>query len=182
MRSTVHVIAAAVFGLILPHAQVQAGWTDVPFIRGDINGDGGVDLSDATGILEYLFGDGYLNEDCLGAADVNTDRAIDVSDAIYLFGGSGPAGVAFDEILKVDIDPATMDITGYGKVTVSLPESLYGAGCAYNDADGRIYIFGGAREDGTAADAAYAFTPESQGGPSIDAARWPSASRRPVRL
>jgi hypothetical protein len=51
------------------------------FIRGDSNGDGGVDLSDPVATLAYLFlGESGLP--CLDAADANDDGAIDVSDAV----------------------------------------------------------------------------------------------------
>ena len=53
------------------------------FQRGDQNGDGGLDISDAVGILVEL----YLGENpgpCQIANDVNDSNAIDLSDAVYL--------------------------------------------------------------------------------------------------
>ena len=67
---------------------------DLPgFVRGEANGDQGVDISDAITILQYLFG--VSNElPCLDAGDANDDGAIDLGDAIgtlnLVFGG-GPA-------------------------------------------------------------------------------------------
>jgi hypothetical protein len=63
------------------------------FLRGDANGDGLVDLSDAVSVLGYLFiGDEDLP--CLVAADANGSRGIDLSDAVaileFLFQGGGP--------------------------------------------------------------------------------------------
>jgi len=64
-----------------------------PFIRGDANGSGKVDLSDAITILDLLF----LSDDfpeCARAQDVNRDRAVDISDPITLMAFlflSGPA-------------------------------------------------------------------------------------------
>ena len=59
------------------------------FLRGDHNGDGAVDISDAMSLLSALFANGVTN--CEDAADSNDDGAIDVSDAVrtlqYLFGG-----------------------------------------------------------------------------------------------
>lgn len=52
-------------------------------VRGDSNGDGGVDLSDAIFVLNGLFLGGRLPA-CRSAADANGDRALDISDASYL--------------------------------------------------------------------------------------------------
>ena len=60
------------------------------FLRGDHNGDGAVDISDAMSLLSALFAGGSTN--CDDAADSNDDGSIDVSDAVrtlqYLFGGA----------------------------------------------------------------------------------------------
>jgi len=63
--------------------------------NGDVNGDGGLDLSDAIYLLTHLFQGGPAPEPCPGAAgagggvvsgngDVNGDNGLDLSDAIYL--------------------------------------------------------------------------------------------------
>ncbi|MCZ6792064.1 MAG: CotH kinase family protein [Planctomycetota bacterium] len=62
-----------------------------PFVRGDANIDGDVDISDAVTILAHLFlGDAELR--CIAAADANFSRDVDLSDAIsileFLFGGT----------------------------------------------------------------------------------------------
>jgi PKD repeat protein len=65
------------------------------FLRGDIDGNGEVDITDAIMILSYL----YLGRDppwCIDAADVNDSGAVDISDPIslltFLFlGGRSPA-------------------------------------------------------------------------------------------
>jgi hypothetical protein len=72
------------------------------FIRGDSNGDGEVNISDAQAILGFLFLGGR-GLHCLDAADANDDGRLDISDAIetlrFLFLGgpslpppSGPPG------------------------------------------------------------------------------------------
>jgi hypothetical protein len=54
------------------------------FIRGDTNGDGLMDISDAVRILLGLFVDGrYLP--CLDAADYD-DNGVDLSDALKVLG------------------------------------------------------------------------------------------------
>ncbi|MGQ9591777.1 MAG: hypothetical protein ACUVYA_15955 [Planctomycetota bacterium] len=71
-----------------------------PFIRGDSNRDGRVDVSDPVHTLRWLFLAG-AEPACADAADANDDGAIDVSDPIavlgHLFLGAGalpePVGV-----------------------------------------------------------------------------------------
>jgi hypothetical protein len=64
------------------------------FVRGNLNGDLNVDVSDTVFLLASLFrGDNSLG--CLRAADVNGDDSVNVSDAVYLLnhlfkGGSTP--------------------------------------------------------------------------------------------
>lgn len=67
-----------------------ANW---PFIRGDANRDGLVDLSDSLTTLGWLFL-GDRKPSCDDAADANDDGALAVSDAVYmlahLFSGGSP--------------------------------------------------------------------------------------------
>jgi len=62
-----------------------------PFIRGDANGDGGLDLSDSVAILRHLFGGAQLG--CMDSADANDSGDLNLADAVYLLGylfGGGP--------------------------------------------------------------------------------------------
>lgn len=54
-----------------------------PFRRGDSNGDGAIDLSDAVHVLSWLFTDGGTPA-CLEAADADGSDSIDLTDAVYL--------------------------------------------------------------------------------------------------
>jgi hypothetical protein len=54
-----------------------------PFRRGFINGDSRVDISDAIGVLKWLF-QGGEPPGCEQSADVNNDNQTDVSDAVFL--------------------------------------------------------------------------------------------------
>lgn len=54
------------------------------FIRGNVNGDGVVDVSDVVNILARLFIPGTPALDCPDVGDVNDDGLFDVSDAVYL--------------------------------------------------------------------------------------------------
>ena len=80
------------------------------FIRGDVNGDSGIDISDAITVLGYLFTGG--NIDCEKAADSNDDGAVNVADGIqilgYLFSGTGDPPAPFPDC---GVDP-TMDSLG----------------------------------------------------------------------
>ena len=65
---------------------------DLPFRRGDTNGDGTVNIADAVATLDTLFvGNGRFV--CMDASDSNDDGAVDISDAInsllVLFVGRG---------------------------------------------------------------------------------------------
>ncbi len=57
--------------------------TTRPFIRGDANNDGAVQISDAISILSAQFSAGEFF-DCPLAFDVNDDGSADIADAIYL--------------------------------------------------------------------------------------------------
>ncbi|MEE3199738.1 MAG: dockerin type I domain-containing protein, partial [Planctomycetota bacterium] len=61
--------------------------------RGDANGDGEVDVSDAITELAYLFrgGDGA---ECIDVMDANDDGEADVSDAIFILRYLFSAGAA----------------------------------------------------------------------------------------
>ncbi len=54
-----------------------------PFLRGDANRDGAIDISDAISVLRYLFrgGDPFSCED---SADANDSGGIDLADAVYI--------------------------------------------------------------------------------------------------
>lgn len=80
-----------------------------PFVRGDVNLDGAVDISDAISALGILFVPGTPPAACADAADANDDGASDLSDAIYLlsqlFSAGDPPAAPFPDC---GLDP-TMD-------------------------------------------------------------------------
>lgn len=55
------------------------------FVRGDANGDGGFDLSDAVFLLSYLFLGGP-HPPCEDAADADDAGTLEITDAIYILG------------------------------------------------------------------------------------------------
>jgi hypothetical protein len=62
------------------------------FVRGDGNGDGLLDISDAIATLAILFSSGSSITTCEDGHDSNDDGAIDIGDPIallsYLFAGA----------------------------------------------------------------------------------------------
>jgi hypothetical protein len=52
-------------------------------VRGFVNSDGRVDISDSVFLLQYLFL-GASSPQCLDAANVNDDSRVDISDGVYL--------------------------------------------------------------------------------------------------
>lgn len=72
-----------------------------PFIRGEINGDGSVDIGDAIALLNFLFSSGAPPIPP-AAGDVNGDGSTDVGDVIYLLGfqfsGGPPPPAPFPNI------------------------------------------------------------------------------------
>jgi hypothetical protein len=55
-----------------------------PFKRGDCNGDGQSDLSDGVTVLNVSFL-GAATPGCVAACDFNSDGALDITNAVYLF-------------------------------------------------------------------------------------------------
>jgi hypothetical protein len=68
--------------------------------RGDADGAGDLDVSDAVFILSHLFGAG-IAPSCADAADANDDGALDIADAVkvllHLFVRAGPLPEPFEE-------------------------------------------------------------------------------------
>ncbi|MCA8960671.1 MAG: hypothetical protein KDC38_09170, partial [Planctomycetes bacterium] len=57
-----------------------------PFRRGDLNGDGSIDIGDPVSLLGALFSGGSYPT-CEDAADANDDGGLDIGDAIFLLTG-----------------------------------------------------------------------------------------------
>jgi hypothetical protein len=76
------------------------GWIAAgPFVRGDVNQDGTLDVSDPISILMYLFVEGHGAPGCLDAADLNDSGALEIGDGVfglsYLFAGGPPPAAPF---------------------------------------------------------------------------------------
>lgn len=94
--------------LVSGSVTVEAG--DVPFVRGDANGDEDVDIADGVRVLVYLFVGG-VTPTCLDALDADDTGVVDVSDAVYvldyLFKSGSPIPLPFPE---AGIDPTDDDL------------------------------------------------------------------------
>ncbi|MEM7235679.1 MAG: hypothetical protein AAF517_26140, partial [Planctomycetota bacterium] len=86
----------------------------VPFRRGDFEGDGLVNISDAVATFSFLFLGGEATS-CEEAGDVNRDHRIDIADGIalltYLFGdGPAPSAPGAEDCGLVPVDPWRPDV------------------------------------------------------------------------
>jgi hypothetical protein len=95
MRSSrFNFVAAAILAAAVSARAADPPAVPIPFLRGDADASGGVDLSDAVLVLQAFFM-GTERPGCDDAADVNDDGRMSVTDPIYLlrylfFGGAGP--------------------------------------------------------------------------------------------
>jgi len=80
-----------------------------PFMRGDPNADGDVNMADAIFTLGYLFGAGPAPS-CMDAADANDDGTIDIGDPIallhHLFGSEATLA---GPVEKCGVDPTALE-------------------------------------------------------------------------
>ncbi|MEM7261720.1 MAG: hypothetical protein AAF488_06985, partial [Planctomycetota bacterium] len=92
----------------------------LPFIRGDVNGDSTLDISDPVTALAQLFA-GEVASFCPDRVDTNDDGTIDVADPIYalahLFGGGAAPPAPFP---ACGPDPTDVDLLGCA-VSVGCP-------------------------------------------------------------
>ena len=84
------------------------------FVRGDCNGDGKLNVSDAVCVLRRVFASRGLQ--CLDASDANDDGKIDIADAIktlaHLFANSGPLPAPFG-VCGVDPTEDALDCVSF---------------------------------------------------------------------
>lgn len=78
---------------------------EIPFVRGEANGDGRIDLADVIFILDYLFpASGFASLPCADVADINDDGMTALGDPIaflmYLFASGPPPAAPFPQLGK----------------------------------------------------------------------------------
>jgi hypothetical protein len=93
------------------HATVRISGAAAAFLRGDANADAASDISDAIGILSFLFTGGKAPP-CQKAADVTDDGGLDISDGVALLshlflGGKVPP----DPFTACGTDPTVDELT-----------------------------------------------------------------------
>jgi hypothetical protein len=90
---------------------VPGSSSDGPFLRGDVDGTGRTDLSDAIGVLDGLFGTAGPFS-CADAADADDSGRIDLTDAVaileYLFLSGPPPAAPGPEDCGIDPTPDTL--------------------------------------------------------------------------
>ena len=97
-------------------------------MRGDVDEDEAVTLTDAIRILQYLFngGEGFH---CLAMADANRDENVDLTDAVYILGflflaGDNPGDLSEEEAEECE-DQTELSFE-------SLYENLFATSCAFS--------------------------------------------------
>jgi hypothetical protein len=90
-------------------------WPSTPFLRGDANSDGRLDIADAIFTLSYLFAQGTAPS-CLDAGDANDGGAIDIADAIsvlsHLFAQAEPLKPPFGTC-GIDVTDDALDCASF---------------------------------------------------------------------
>ncbi len=88
----------------------------VPFLRGDANRDGTVDIGDGVTVLDYLFGPTDLSQ-CLVSADANDDGSVDIADAVtildLLFASGDPLPSPYPDCGDDDTADALPDCSAF---------------------------------------------------------------------
>ena len=96
--------------------------------RGDTDGNGSVEITDAIRILIFLFRDGVAF-DCPPQADADADGLIQLTDAVfllnYLFRGGGPPGDLSDEEEESCEEATELSFT-------SIYEKVFAVSCAFS--------------------------------------------------
>jgi len=101
------VLGLGLLGAVLLAANSRAYGQDERFVRGEINQDNNLDVSDVVSILFHLFQPDF-EIPCERAADVNDSGSVDVSDPIYelaFFYQAGPAPAAPYPACGIDPSP-----------------------------------------------------------------------------
>ena len=75
-------VSENIYTFVMPASKVKVTATFVlmPELRGDVNGDGSVNISDVTALINYLL-NGNASEINLSGADANQDSRVNISDA-----------------------------------------------------------------------------------------------------
>ena len=100
---------------------IDPGTTEPTFVRGDANADGGISITDAVFILEWLFSGGAVPS-CEDAVDTNDDSGTSITDAVFLLEWLFSGGDA--------LPPPSPPGVGYGKEDCGEDPTEDELGCA----------------------------------------------------
>jgi virginiamycin B lyase len=140
-------------------ALVLAWWScsslpaQTPFVRGEVNGDGVLDVSDPVFLLFHLFIEGPPPE-CMSSADANDDDTLNATDPVALLGylftsGAAPASPFPD--CGVDPTPDDLGCASYSSCLEDRDPAItewtvpWGSSRPrdpYVDGDGRVWFVG----------------------------------------
>ncbi|MEM7165355.1 MAG: FG-GAP-like repeat-containing protein [Planctomycetota bacterium] len=111
---------------VLAIATNWANGSQYPFVRGDANGDGAINLVDAVVILQSRFGGPPLV--CEDTGDINDNGAVNIADAIhllsYLFNSNNPPAAPFP---VSGVDPTADSLACPGSSAPDLYDGVNGA-------------------------------------------------------
>lgn len=109
---------------MLPKRPLPVVSSPITFRRGDVNGDGKVDISDAISMNKAIGQPALLG--CADAADVNDDGSFNVDDSLavlaYLFEGGEPPAAPGPMMPGVDATEDTLGCRAYGGVQAARGE------------------------------------------------------------
>jgi hypothetical protein len=132
---------AGPIALAAPRVPAQA---DPPYIRGDANSDGEVDISDGIHVLNYLF-IGGPSPRCPAIADANASGSVDISDGIailsFLFSSAGNIPPLTETEIQNCISPPPPTVLRCGSFGTDGPQPTHGvSGCVEHLSDGTIRL------------------------------------------
>jgi hypothetical protein len=124
--STRWIPSASIIALTVSCLSVPAAGGDarVPFLRGDVDQNGRLDITDPIRIFGALFAGGQ-EPGCAEAADANDSGKVDISDGIYLlsflFQGGPPPKAPFPDCGLDPLDTGTLSCASYAGCPLTVP-------------------------------------------------------------
>jgi len=118
-------------------SSLQANDCAPRFIRGDVNLDGRVDITDAFATLNHLFL-GFAPPSCLDAADTNDDGELSLADPVYSLSHLFTGGEGLPAPNECGVDPTTPRLGCESFATCPIPAADEVCDGLDNDCDGEV--------------------------------------------